>query len=160
MYRGKTIRITIGNVDTWTIPIAQMRARELQIQIDQGFDPREAKAMQQAIDEASRSERARQDQTVGEAWNCYLSTRQTEWGERHYLDHVKLSRPAGAPSMRRGAKKKPLQAGPLAVLMPLSFKELTSERIYAWAAIEGAKRPTVARLCWRSGCDVHRGLGD
>jgi len=43
-FQDKTIRVTIGSPDVWPIPLAQEKARELQRQIDEGRDPRNAKA--------------------------------------------------------------------------------------------------------------------
>ncbi|WP_143479108.1 Arm DNA-binding domain-containing protein, partial [Pseudomonas aeruginosa] len=40
LYQSKTIRITIGSPLAWTIADAQLKARELQRQIDEGLDPR------------------------------------------------------------------------------------------------------------------------
>ena len=44
LYQEKTIRLTIGSPDVWTIPLAQEKARELQRLIDEGKDPRSLKA--------------------------------------------------------------------------------------------------------------------
>ena len=42
-FQQKSIRITVGNPDAWSIPQAQEKARELQRLIDAGNDPRELK---------------------------------------------------------------------------------------------------------------------
>ena len=44
VYQDKTIRLTIGSPDVWTIPLAQEKARQLQRLIDEGQDPRSLKA--------------------------------------------------------------------------------------------------------------------
>ena len=44
LYLEKTIRLTIGSPEAWTIPLAQEKARELQRLIDEGKDPRSLKA--------------------------------------------------------------------------------------------------------------------
>ena len=46
--KGKSIRVTIGDVKVWSIPSAQIEARRLQILIDQGHDPRLVKVEQEA----------------------------------------------------------------------------------------------------------------
>ena len=56
-FNGKTVRITIGSPDAWTIPQAQERARELQRLIDQGRDPRVVKAEAVAADTAAVADR-------------------------------------------------------------------------------------------------------
>ena len=43
VYQGKDIRITIGSPAAWSIPEAQMKAREFQRLIDEGKDPRDLK---------------------------------------------------------------------------------------------------------------------
>lgn len=39
-YQDKTVRITIGGPEAWSIPAAREKARELQRLIDEGTDPR------------------------------------------------------------------------------------------------------------------------
>ena len=42
-YQGKSVRLTIGSPDAWSIPQAQTKVREFQRMIDGGQDPREQK---------------------------------------------------------------------------------------------------------------------
>ena len=42
--KGQSMRVTIGNVNVWSIGAAQKEARRLQTVIDQGDDPRIVKA--------------------------------------------------------------------------------------------------------------------
>ena len=74
-YRNKTIRLTIGSPEAWSIPDAQAKARELQRQIDEGRDPREVKAEKTAADVAKREAIKQDAATVGEAWSIYLAER-------------------------------------------------------------------------------------
>jgi integrase len=145
LFEGRTLRLTIGSPDAWTIPDAQARARELQRQIDEGRDPREVKAAITAADVASREDAKRQTVTVGEAWAAYLLERRPHWGERHYLDHVAKAAPGGVP----GKRSKSLQPGILAPLMAKPLRDLDAATIEAWAAREAKTRPTSARLAWR-----------
>lgn len=46
------MRITIGEVKAWSIERAQAEARRLKVLIDQGNDPREVRADQEAAKEA------------------------------------------------------------------------------------------------------------
>ena len=112
LFEGRTLRMTIGSPDAWTIPDAQERARELQRQIDKGRDPREVKAAATAADVASREDTKRQTVTVTEAWAAYLLERRPHWGERHYLDHMAKAAPGGVP----GKRSKSLRPGILAPL--------------------------------------------
>ena len=67
-FQDKTIRVTIGSPDAWSIPDAQAKVRELQRHIDEGRDPRQVKAERTAADVAKR-EAARSD-TVIRFWFC------------------------------------------------------------------------------------------
>jgi hypothetical protein len=67
-YQGKTLRVTIGSPDVWTIPQAQEKARELQRLIDDGRDPREVKAEKTAVDVAKRVAAEVDALMVGEVW--------------------------------------------------------------------------------------------
>ena len=148
-FQDKTIRLTIGSPDAWSIPQAQEKARELQRLIDEGRDPREVKAEKTAADVAKR-DTARQDAvTVDEAWTAYMKARRPHWGVRHHADHAKLVQAGGVPA-RRGTKGRGVTvAGPLHALLHLPLRDLDAPTIEAWAAREGKTRPTSARLAWR-----------
>ena len=49
---GKTLRLTIGDVRTWTVGAAQAKATEYKTQTDQGIDPRQQQEQQRAASEA------------------------------------------------------------------------------------------------------------
>jgi hypothetical protein len=108
VFQGKTIRVTIGSPEAWTISKAREKTRELQRQIDEGRDPREVKAQTAAAAVAKREEERRQHVTAREAWGAYIADRTPHWGERHRLDHEEKGRPAGVP----GARGRPLKPGP------------------------------------------------
>lgn len=155
-YQDKSVRLTIGGVDVWTIPQAQEKARELQRLIDEGKDPRSLKADALAQSKAAAADRVHQAQqkaaqalTVGEVWKDYLEKRRPHWGDLHYRDHQDKASPGGLPSKRHGAKDKLTKPGPLAELMPLALKDLDQAKIEAWAATEGKTRASSARLAWR-----------
>ena len=77
--QGKTIRLTIGDVRTWTIGKAQEEATRLKTSTDQGLDPREVKrekieAIAVAIAAQSASEqeaRARREYTLRALFTAY-----------------------------------------------------------------------------------------
>ncbi len=154
--QGATLRIKIGDCAAWDIDQARAEARHLQTLIDQGIDPRQAKAEQveverQAIEaaaaEAERqaTEAERKSLVVSTAWQRYLEERQSFWGERNYRDHVAMARPADTP-LPSGKRATP---GPLAVLMPLRLCELSAPTLFAWLAKEAATRPAYAALAYR-----------
>ena len=147
VYQGATIRLTIGSPDAWSIPDAQAKARELQRLIDEGKDPRELKREALAAHAEKQAAAAANAVTVGEAWERYLEQRRPFWGERNYLDHVRMAQAGGEKRKRLpGAKTMP---GPLAELMPLRLVELTAPAIEAWAAKEAQDRPARVRLALR-----------
>lgn len=145
VYQGKTLRVTIGGPDAWTIPQARTKARELQCLIDEGRDPREVKAEAVAADVAKRDEAKRQHVTAREAWDAYIADRAPHWGERHRLDHEEKALPEGVP----GKRGRPLKPGPLAPLLVRPLRELDAATVDAWAASEAKDRPTAARLALR-----------
>lgn len=156
VYRGKDVRLTIGNPGAWSIEQARDKARALQRLIDDGKDPRDLKRdalAQQAEREASAAAQAEADKlaaiTVGEVWATYMAERRPHWGNLHYRDHIDKAKAGGLPSGRRGGGKKLTQPGPLAALMPLALRDLDQPTIEAWAAKEGLTRPSSARLAWR-----------
>ena len=63
-FQGRSLRVTIGSPDAWSIPQVQEKARELQRQIDEGRDPREVKAAITAADVAKREADRDQGLTV------------------------------------------------------------------------------------------------
>ena len=155
-FQQKTIRITIGNPNAWSIPLAQKKARELQRQIDEGHDPRDLKrdvlaaATEKKAVTAARVEADKVAAlTVGEVWADYLEQRRPFWGDLHFRDHIDKAKAGGLPSGRRGGGKQLTKPGPLAALMPLALKDLDQATIERWAADEGKTRPSSARLAWR-----------
>lgn len=143
---GKTIRLTIGDARAWDLGRARTEAARLKTLIDDGKDPREARAQQQAAHEARQAEARRRDVTFGDAWDEYVESRKPFWSERHYNDHLQHADEGGKPK-KRG--KGLTQAGPLAELRPLKLSELISERIAEWMVLQSRDRPTMSALSFR-----------
>ena len=141
-----SVRLTIGDVKSWTIDKAQERARHFQTLVDSGVDPREHLAEQQVAMDARRKEALRQDALLGEVWDVYIELRKPFWSERHYRDHIKHA-DAGGQQRKRG--KGLTQPGPLAALRTLKLSSLSGERISGWLVDESAKRPTMVALSFR-----------
>lgn len=142
---GKTVRLTIGDVRAWDLGRARTEAARLKTLIDDGKDPREVRAEQQAAHEARRVEVRRQDLLVSEAWQRYLDARKDKWSDRHYLDHQRLSEPGGRPAKKGGGQ---IVAGPLAPLMRLRLSELRKDAVDEWLAEEVKTRAARARLAF------------
>jgi integrase len=158
---GATIRVGIGTAADWSLDAARKRAAELKQQVDSGQDPRELERQQQAAREAEKAALVAQAEvhrlegvTVGEAWCAYLADRRPFWGERHYADHLKMTK-AGGEVAKRGVKALPdgtkpkTVPGPVCRLLPVPLRDLTPAMLEAWATEEAKTRPTWARLCWR-----------
>lgn len=146
---GQTVRKTIGDVRAWAIPDARREANRLRAMLDTGTDPREVEREREAAAEAKREADKGQALTVREVWAAYLAERRPHWGDLHYRDHIDKARPGGEPSKRRGYANELTRPGPLASLMPLKLAELDAGTVEAWAAKEGKKRASSARLAWR-----------
>jgi integrase len=143
---NKTVRVTIGDVRSWTIEKAQERARYLQTLVDNGQDPREVRAEQKAAHAARQAEARRQDEMFGDAWDGYVEARKPFWSERTYEDHLHHADIGGRPR-KRG--KGLIQPGPIAVLRSIKLKQLTGEVVAGWLAEESEKRPTMVALSFR-----------
>lgn len=147
---GKTLRVTIGDVRTWTIGKAQKEATELKSLTDKGIDPRQQKANQQAVADAMRLERQRETVTLGMAWPVYVEARRDagrkKWSAWHIRDHENVVRRGGEKKVRGKGLTEP---GPLASLLDVRLSDLTGKRISEWLATETEKRPTRAALAFR-----------
>ncbi len=144
-FQERTLRVTIGSPDAWSIPQAQERARELQRQIDAGRDPREVKAESIAADVAKRTAEVAEVLTVGEVWPRYMAEgkpkRRAAWKPRYVADLQKAASLGGEPKKRGKGKTKP---GHLAALMPLRLASIDQDTIRDWYAKEARTAPIQA----------------
>ncbi len=154
VYAGKTLRMTIGNINDWRIDDARAEARRLQTLIDTGIDPRIAKAEKIAEAESQQAESRKTKVTFTSAWEDYLEELRTgisaktkrPYSARYIADHINLSS-RGGESKKRG--RGPTSAGPLASLLDLPLSELIPENIAAWLSTERQNRPTVTAHAYR-----------
>ena len=171
---GKTLRVTIGDVRTWSIAQAQAKATAYKAQTDSGVDPRKLRADQIAEEQAEKRMQVlaveavamaelRDAITLGSVWPEYIAdrmaTRDRGWSEPHILSHRKMMQ-AGGEVRKRSSKL--TQPGPLYSLSKIPLANLTAERIEAWAKTEAKARPASARLAWRllkacmAWCSTHK----
>lgn len=148
-FQGKTLRMTIGTPDTWEIPKAQRKARQLQSLIDEGRDPRVVQSEVTAADSAKHAAEKYAKRTVGEAWSAYIEERRSHWGDFHYRDHIRLGKQGGETALRGTRGRGVTIAGPLYSLMGLRLRDLDAHKIEEWARKNAITRPTTARLAWR-----------
>jgi integrase len=138
--------VKIGDAKAWELGRARTEAGRLKTLIDDGKDPREVRAEQQAAHDARQVEARRRDIKFGEAWDEYIESRKAFWSERHYRDHQQHADNGGVPK-KRG--KGVTQPGPLAELRSLKLSELTSARIADWMVAQSKERPTMSALSFR-----------
>ena len=154
---NKTIRMTIGDVRTYSIKMAQVEATNLKAMTDKGIDPRQVKADQIANDVAkvqTKKDQAAakliQDKhetlTLGMVWSLYIEARRKKWSEWSIRDHENIARVGGVKKIRG---KGLTEAAPLASLLDVKLSELTGIRIAEWLAKEAETRPTRAALAFR-----------
>ena len=158
---GKLFTRALGEWPAVSISGARTEAHRLRGMTERGIDPREVEQQEQAERDAQRAvEKAQAEAhllagvTLGEVWSVYLDDRRPFWGERHYADHLKMSK-AGGEVARRGVKpaadgtKALTLPGPVFELLALPLRDLTPAKVEAWATEQAKSRPTYARLCWR-----------
>ena len=134
LFAGKTLRMTIGGCSTRTLPEAAERARQLQILIDDGRDPREVKAEVQAKDLAKRKVAEKDLIKVSDIWPLYFATngkprKVNGWSESYKEDLQEMVDPGGRPYKRGKGTTLP---GPLAELMAMPLRQMTAKAIRDW----------------------------
>jgi integrase len=146
----QVIRITIGDVATWSIDKARAEARRLQTLIDQGLDPREERRQVDAQREQKQRSALQAEVSAREVWDVYVAARTPKWGARTLVDHQKLTK-AGGEIRTRGRRdgKTVTEQGALVDLLSCRLADLTPERVGDWLAKEVERRPTQAALAFR-----------
>ena len=143
---GQMLRITIGDVRTWSISKAQAEATNLKALTDQGIDPRQVQIERAAASANKRRESKRRVVTVSDAWSAYTEARRPKWSARSISDHQNLARLGGAKVKNRARLSTP---GALAALMPLKLSDIDSEQVRVWLREQAVSRPTQAALAFR-----------
>lgn len=149
------LRIKIADVEAkgWTIEKARMQAQGYQVQINQGIDPRQDKKRRIKEQQEEREKEATKTATVSDAWAEYIEyqkdkmtrvnlERGKKWGERHLLDHERMTQPGGQPKARGKGETKP---GVLVPLMSNTLSAIDSDLLADWVAKEQKTRANAAR---------------
>lgn len=142
-FNGTNLRLTIGDIETWTLGAAQAEARRLKVLTDQGTDPRVEKAKAEVENKANRLKG-----TSGLViWNEYIKARQHQWGDRHKAEHLYMVRQGGEKITRglRVGQSAIKQKGILLDLLSLPINEITRDRVAALVKKEVKKRATSTR---------------
>ena len=166
-FNGKSLRVTIGDVNSWALAQAQAEGRRLKVLVDQGVDPRDEAAKKRAEANAKRIKAV----SALIIWNDYIEQRKHLWGDRHLDDHVSMVR-VGGEKVTRGLKvgesgiKEP---GILLKLLSQPLNEITRGKVTAWLKSEQSRRPARVRLAlsalkafitWAGDQDAYKALVD
>jgi hypothetical protein len=84
-YQGKTLRLTIGNSQSWSIPQAQTKAREFQRLIDEGKDPRQVKLQLHKQSQLESEQAALNQVTFGDVFQDYINARKAKVDAKVYV---------------------------------------------------------------------------
>lgn len=147
---GKPFRMTIGKTAVWRLSDARIRAKQLQVMVDSGQDPRRVEADALAADIAQTEAKAQQESKLTllarTAWNAYLTAPHPNWGATHRNDHIIAASEGGTDCKigNRQAKK-----GPLASLLAKPLNDITAAVVLDWLHTESATRPTSALNAYR-----------
>jgi integrase len=142
-FNGTNLRLTIGDIETWTLGAAQAEARRLKVLTDQGTDPRVERAKAEAVNKASRLKG-----TSGLViWNEYIKARQHQWGDRHKNEHLYMVRQGGEKITRglRVGQSAVKQKGILLDLLSLPINLITRDKVAALVKKEGKIRASSTR---------------
>lgn len=145
-FNGKTVRMTIGDVKAWSLSGAQSEARRLQTLIDEGTDPRQAKAEKiakaEAVREQVKTDAIRNSILVQYAWDEYVAKKSQRWSHHHVIDHAKVSAQGGQPKKRGGGVT---VQGVLYPLLQMRMIDITADVLEQWQTQESETRATAAR---------------
>lgn len=143
-FNGTNLRLTIGEIETWSLGVAQAEARRLKVLTDKGIDPRGERALAEAQNKAKRLKG-----TSGLViWKEYVKARQSHWGARHKADHLDMVRKGGEKITRglRAGQPSIKQKGILLDLLSLPINEINRERVSLLVKKEAKIRPARIRL--------------
>lgn len=143
---GKSLRITIGDVNTWSLDDSRKEARRLQQLCDQGVDPRRSKAEEVQKNEDFSQKNENEKITFGQVFNEYVESNKSLWSDSHLNDHYNLSHFGGEVKIRGRGLTIP---GPIAALMNIPLIKVSSDILINWQNEEAKTRPGRAALSFR-----------
>ena len=159
-----TIRVVMDRSLFKTLGDARKEAIRLKGLIDQGIDPRVAKATQirqqeeelaaiKADKKAQRVQVAKACTPVRVIWDGYVDEKKSDWGDRHLRDYMYLAQLGGEEKSRGTTLTKP---GALAAILDTPVGSLDKAVLKAWLETEKKTRANGARqafealrACWR-----------
>ena len=141
---GKTLRLTIGSANRWTLQEARKEARRMLVLIDRGIDPRN----NEQLPREPRPENSNANIRLLDIWTDYIDIKKSDWSPRYYQEHLDLSRNGGEIISKGRKPNMPAfkEVGFLRPLLNLKLDQLNPEVIHDWAREHATKRPTKTRL--------------
>ncbi|MCG2572375.1 integrase family protein [Acinetobacter sp. ME22] len=143
---GKSLRITIGDVNIWSLDDARKEARRLQQLCDQGIDPRRNKAEEDQKNDEFTQKKENSKITFGQVFLEYIEANKNLWSERHLHDHYTISHRGGEPKKRGHGLTIP---GVLTPLLDIPLVQIDSDTLINWQNNESKTRPGRAALAFR-----------
>lgn len=143
---GKSLRITIGDVNVWSLDDARKEARRFQQLCDQGVDPRRNKAEEDQKNDDFTQKKENSKITFGQVFLEYIEANKNLWSERHLNDHYTISHRGGEKKKRGAGLTIP---GALYPLLDLPLVQINSDTLIDWQNNEAKTRPGRAALAFR-----------
>lgn len=143
---SKSLRITIGDVNVWSLDDARKEARRLQQLCDQGIDPRRSKAEEDQKNEEYFEQSTLNAILFETAFNNYIEENKQNWSSAHYKDHIDLIHKGGEIKKRGGGLTVP---GVIASILNTPLSEINSDYLVKWQQKESETRPGRAALGFR-----------
>lgn len=143
---GKSLRITIGDVNIWSLDDARKESRRLQQLCDQGIDPRRTRAEEAKKNHEFSKAQENEKITFGHVFAEYIDSNKHLWSPRHLKDHIVLSHRGGEVKVRGKGLTIP---GVMASILDIPLIELTSDTLIDWQTKEAQTRPGRAALAFR-----------
>ena len=143
---GKSLRITIGDVNIWSLDDARKEARRLQQLCDQSVDPRRNKAEEDLKNDEFSQSKQNEKITFGDVFAEYVDSNKHLWSERHLKDHFELSHRGGEQKVRGKGLTIP---GVMSSILDVPLVKITSDTLIEWQTKEAETRPGRAALGFR-----------
>lgn len=143
---GRTQRAVIGPVENFDIDEARAEASKLGALASQNISPAKVKREKAAAELAEEKEVKRGSVTFGTVWVEYVEANKSDWGQKHYRDHLNFVQ---APGLTCDRGRRVTKAGCLYPLVGVKLGELTAAVIKRWLDNENKTRPGVAAQSYR-----------
>ncbi|MQW91116.1 tyrosine-type recombinase/integrase [Acinetobacter wanghuae] len=144
---GKVLKISIGVFPNYSIDQARQMAKEYDVMILQGIDPRLEKKRLIEKNEEEIKNYKRQKLLFRDVWDDYLNANKERWRDRTYQDHVRLA--SGNNEIFKGKHRTLSKPQPIYALLDIPLNELSSNVLSTWLNQENLERPTSAALSFR-----------